>query len=250
MNIIVPEFVPYLLAILGLLLIWQLHQMQVAAGRIQAVDFWDRSGIRMFMYVTPDDDQACASCLEINRLVIAPSLAAKKNYAPHPGPCTNPAGCRCQRVGLFGSWPQARRVIQYLDKVKAKSVQLSPEKFSAFIEGQRKHSSQGSMDRLSMAMLEGVDAEGNNHSKAMAKYRMIIDQAQNPRDLALLMPAYLRTIDLYERTQEPHKAMRVIQHMEQRFTPGRHGNPQLTNAQKDHISLIKTRLSVARPRAS
>lgn len=250
MNIIVPEFVPYLLAILGLLLIWHLHHMQVAAGRIQAVDFWDRSGIRMFVYVTPDDDQTCPSCLEINRLVIAASLAAKKNYSPHPAPCTNPAGCRCQRIGLFGSWPQARRVIHYLPHTKTQSVQLSPGKLSAFIEGHRKHSSQASIDRLSMAMLEGMDTEGTDLSKAIAKYRMVIDQARSPRDLDLVIPAYLRTIDLYDRAEEPHKALRVIHHMEQRFSQGRHGNRQLTNAQTTHISLMKTRLSIALPHAS
>ena len=54
------EFVPYLLAILGLLALWGFHEMQVRAGRIQAVDFWDRSGIRMFIHITPKDGHICA----------------------------------------------------------------------------------------------------------------------------------------------------------------------------------------------
>lgn len=46
MEFSVPEYFPYLLGILGLLLIWELHQIQVTAGRINASNFWDLSGIQ------------------------------------------------------------------------------------------------------------------------------------------------------------------------------------------------------------
>ena len=45
-----PDFLSHLVGILLLLLVWQYHQMQVLAGRIQAFDIFDRSGIRMFVF--------------------------------------------------------------------------------------------------------------------------------------------------------------------------------------------------------
>jgi hypothetical protein len=51
-----PDVTGYLVAILGLLVMWQYYQMQILAGRVLAVDLFDRSGTRMYVYVMPDDD--------------------------------------------------------------------------------------------------------------------------------------------------------------------------------------------------
>ena len=108
MEFTVPDYVPYLLAVLGLLLIWQLHQIQITAGRIKSNNFWEKSGIRMFIFVSPQDDQTCQRCKETHGLVLLPALRAKKNFSPLRGRCSNPSGCRCQMIGLYGSWPQAQ----------------------------------------------------------------------------------------------------------------------------------------------
>jgi xanthosine utilization system XapX-like protein len=57
-----PDVTVYLVAILGLLVVWQYYQMQIMAGRILAVDIFDRSSIRMYVYVIPDDDHICEVC--------------------------------------------------------------------------------------------------------------------------------------------------------------------------------------------
>ncbi len=44
-----PDVTVYLAAILGLLVVWQYYQMQIMAGRILAIDIFDRSGIRMYI---------------------------------------------------------------------------------------------------------------------------------------------------------------------------------------------------------
>ena len=64
LHIHIPDFIPYVLAILALLLLWEFHALQVRSGRIDAVDIWDRSGIRMFIYATPRDNTACPACRE------------------------------------------------------------------------------------------------------------------------------------------------------------------------------------------
>ena len=53
LSLHMPDFIPYTLAILGMLLLWKLHALQVQAGRIQAIDIWDRSGIRMLVHAGP-----------------------------------------------------------------------------------------------------------------------------------------------------------------------------------------------------
>ena len=61
-GIEIPDMTLYLVAVLALLVIWQYYQMQIMAGRILAVDIFDRSGIRMYCFVTADDDHICEVC--------------------------------------------------------------------------------------------------------------------------------------------------------------------------------------------
>ena len=69
-TIIIPDFFPYLAAVLGLLLIWQYHDRQAKAGRIVATDFWDRDGSRFFILMTPLDGQTCPHCAETRGRVL------------------------------------------------------------------------------------------------------------------------------------------------------------------------------------
>jgi hypothetical protein len=73
-----PDVTVYLMAILGLLAVWQYYQMQIMAGRILAVDIFDRSGIRMYVYVTPHDDHICVTSV-VNR--------GRHEFQPHTAGC-------------------------------------------------------------------------------------------------------------------------------------------------------------------
>ncbi len=251
MPIIVPEFVPYLLAILGLLIVWQIHQMQVVAGRIQATSVWDKSGIRMFIHATPNDDQTCPACREANGVAVLPSLAAKKNYSPIHGACTNPAGCRCQMIGLYGGWAQAQRLLAQLrSRAQSNRIKLPEDKFAALITGPWEKAPRAHLDRISMHMLEAMQAESHDPRTALAKYQIVIDQAKAPRDLPFVTPAYMRMIDLLERSERQQEALSLIGQVEKLGGEKPKGPKSLTAAQLEDLSLRKTRLQAALPRAS
>ncbi len=98
----------YLVAVLGLLVVWQYYQLQIMAGRILAVDIFDRSGIRMYVYVTPDDDRICEVCAASHGCVFLPSQVAKEKFSLLMGKCQRPTPCNGALVGLYGAWLEAR----------------------------------------------------------------------------------------------------------------------------------------------
>lgn len=108
MAITIPDIVPYLLASLGLLFLWQLHSLQVRAGRIKAVDIWNRSGIRLFLHVTPEDSHACAACREVNNTAFLPKVVASMKFGPLTKPCTTPPRFPMPDGGA--SWVLARSI--------------------------------------------------------------------------------------------------------------------------------------------
>lgn len=242
----IHELVPYLLAILGLLALWAFHEMQVRAGRIQAVDFWDRSGIRMFIHITPKDGHICPVCLEANGKAFLPIVAAKKKFTPLHGACTNPSGCRCLLVGLYGGWPEARRLLQQLNaNATARGIQLSEKDLDALLGGQWAQGVSGTVDRISVHMLEAMRNEGSNPEVALQQYRFVAENAKSERDLAFVMPAYLRLADLLERAGHQAEALEVVDRFlkacgDKTSAPHRPIDQQITL-----MSLRKTRLMTA-----
>ena len=57
-----PDILLALIAILVLLIIWQYYKMQVMAGRILAVDIFDRSSVRLYVYATCSGEHTCPNC--------------------------------------------------------------------------------------------------------------------------------------------------------------------------------------------
>ncbi len=246
MPILVPDYVPYLLAILGLLFIWQLHHIQVVAGRIEAKSFWDKSGTRLFIHVTLEDENTCPACREANGTAVFPSIAAKKSFAPlSRGHCTNPAGCRCQLIGLRCTWPQAQRLLSQVMSSSSKRVKLSSDKFDALLKVAWDDNPKAKVDLVAVSMIEAVRAEGKNEATAVSKYRLVIDEAKTDRDLELVLPAYFRMLDILERGARAKEALEVIDRLEKRFSPSTNGRHRPTAAQLETLSLRKTRLTAA-----
>ena len=243
MEVSVPDYVPYLLAVLGLLLIWQLHQIQVRAGRIKAENFWEQSGIRMFIFIAPQDDHACQRCQETHGLVLLPALRAKKNFSPLRGSCTNASGCRCQLIGLNGAWPQAQRVLEKLQKIKAKRFKLSEKNINALLKGPWQTDKKAKIDQYSMLMVEAMLMETKELATAIGNYRFIIEKAKSPRDMPLVIPAYMRLIELYERADQPREGTELIAQMEKRFGSDGSSQATLSESQQETLSLTKTRLA-------
>ena len=243
MSVWLPEVAPYLLGVLALLFVWQLHQIQVAAGRIQAKDLWEGSGIRIFLYVTPDDERTCEACREMHGLVMLPSSAAKKEARPPQKSCTNAAGCRCQLVGLYGGWPRAQLLLRQLKaKSQPESIKLSSEALETFMKPSWQQAPNAAKDRLSMEILQAIQTQGSDASAAFTRYQTVVEKAEEDRDLALVKPAYLRMIDLLERLGRVGEALDLISRFEKEFGDGSQGKAALTHAQLESLALRKTRL--------
>ena len=97
-----PDILLSLIAILVLLLVWQYYKMQVMAGRILAVDIFDRSSVRLYVYATCSGEQTCSTCLASHGRVFLPSVIAKRGFSPCEAPCTNATPCTGILVGLYG----------------------------------------------------------------------------------------------------------------------------------------------------
>jgi len=209
-RIELPSYYPYLLGVLGLFLIWKFHDMQVKAGRIQAKDFWERSGVRMFLRATPGDVQACLACRESTNFVFSPTLVTSKKFTPQDKPCSNPAGCRCLMVGFFGGWSEAREVLARL-KEQGGQLRLSDEDLKNFLETAKTARAGASADRMSLRMLNALQAEGSNPETAIEHYRYVLDHAEEDRDLSFMVPACLRLSELLEKKGRAEESLPLIE---------------------------------------
>ncbi len=241
-SIFVPEHIPYLLLILGLLLVWELYKIKEGRGHLEALGFINRSGFRFFLHVTPEDSATCPSCREANGMAYLPSIVAAGKYRPMAKTCTNPGGCRCVMVGLYGAWPQAERVRASLKK-KGGRGRLSSEQVEALLEGARAGRSGATViDRLALCLVEATRIEPREPKTAMERYQVLLDQADDERDQALVVPAYLRLSELLESNGRKADALNVVEqfcrvygdHKERRHGP--------SEGQFEAMNIRRTRL--------
>lgn len=242
-HISIPEIVPYLLVVLAFLILLEIRSIQARVGRAKTVDTWSRSGIRLFLHMTPEDSQGCPICRESSGMAFAPAAVAEKKFRPLAGICTNPAGCRCLLIGLYGGWPEAEQV-QTLLKAKTSTgrAQLSREKLSALLAGARSRRAGVGVDQISIALLEAMGAEGTDPPKAIEQYRFVVDNAKEDRDLAFVVPAYLRASDLLEQTGRHQEALDLAERFFKQYGPGRQVSHSPNEHQISTMSLRRTRL--------
>lgn len=243
-GIEVPDITMYLVAILALLVIWQYYQMQIMAGRILAVDIFDRSGIRMYFFVTADDDHVCEVCSAATGRVFSSSQVAKQSFTPLSGTCKRAVPCASVLVGLYGGWLEARGV---LERVRAnfkrrKGVQLSPEELRAMVNGQWERSISAETDRLGIHIIEAMCYEKVNPQVAVSGYRFVVDQAKEIRHLMLLVPAYLRLTQLLIRSGEAAEALELVERFEARFPTNKRGPHFPSEEQREMMRTKKTQL--------
>lgn len=233
----------YLLAILGLLVIWQYYQIQVMKGRILAVDVFDRSGIRFYIYVVPADQHTCVVCREAHGRVFLPSQVMKKEFTPLNGQCTNPSGCMGVLVGLYGAWSEARQLLERLRMLRKKaSLRLSDEEILVLISGSWERSISATTDRIGVHMLEAVAHERTNPEVSIVNYRYVGDQAKEVRHLGYIVPAYFRLASLLADQGRLEEAIEVIEKFEARFKGKKAGPHAPTEKQMGLMSIKKSRL--------
>ncbi len=242
-RLIIPEVTVPLIAILGLLVVWQCHHAQVLAGRIYAVDFWDVTGVRMFIHVTTGDGQACHSCQQAHGTVFLPSLMTQKNFSTLTHPCSSESGCRCLILGLYGGWPEANRLIHLLRmQSRRKPYRLSHHEVLELFDGPWHRSVLATGDRLTIHMAQALFDEHEDFESSVVLYRTIIDQAKGARDLRLFVPAYVRLAQLLEQRGRAEEALTVVQRFEKRFPQKRRAFYYPSDGQRAVMATQKFRL--------
>jgi len=238
----------YLVVILSLLVLWQYYQMQIMAGRILAIDIFDRSGIRMYLYVTPEGEETCEVCAASNGQVFLPSQVAKKGCSSVAGSCQRSTPCLGVLVGLYGGWLEARGVLEQLRANRRKgSRQLSAEEMRALVNGQWERCISAETDRLGIHMIEAIAYEKINPGVSIAGYRHVVDEAKEIRHLLFLVPAYLRLVALMVRTGKGAEALELIERFEKRFPPTKRGPHFPTDEQREIMRVRKTHLIKGEP---
>lgn len=217
-SLALTDFFPYLLAIFGLLVLWQYYQIQVMKGRILAIDIFDRSGIRMYLYVVADDPQTCEVCRSAHGTVFPPSEVMKRQFSPIKGTCQNPTGCIGFLVGLYGAWPEANRIVERLRFSRKRGpIQLDQDELMEMTFGPWEQSISANTDRVGIHLLEAVLGDCTNPKPAMDKYRHTLEHAKEVRHMPLIVPAYFRLVDLFTTQGQTAEALQFIEQFEKRY---------------------------------
>ncbi len=238
-----PDVTVYLAAILGLLVVWQYYQMQIMAGRILGIDIFDRSGIRMYIYVIPSDDHICEVCAASNGRVFLPSQVAKKQFSPLTGKCQRSTTCIGVLVGLYGAWLEARGVLEHLRKnAKNGGIQLSSEEVRALVSGQWERCISADTDRLGIHMIEALSYEKINPEVSIECYRYVVNEVKEVRHLMFLVPAYLRLMQLLLQAGEEAEALETIERFASRFPTTKRGPHFPSDEQREIMKTNKVQL--------
>jgi hypothetical protein len=228
-SIQLPDILAYLLAILGLTLIWKFHDMLVKAGRIQAKDFWERSGVRIFLFATPPD--SCIACRAANNFAYSLGVVTSKKFSPLQKPCQNNPNCLYILVGLYGGWAEAWQLLVRL-KQEGGTMWIVDGELKALLEKSSTARAGASSDRLSLRMLEAMRSEESNPSAAIEHYRGIIAGAVQDRDLHLVVPAFIRLSVLLQKAGQKDEARSAVERCLTEYGPKKKGPGAPTEGQR------------------
>ena len=234
-----PDLLQSIIGILVLLVIWQYYKLQVVAGRVLAVDIFDRSSTRMYVYAITKG--ACQNCRAASGRVYLPSVVAKPGFSALEVPCPNPVPCTAVMVGLYGAWEEARQVLDQLRLNHKKGcVTLSTTEFRGLLDGAWERSISADTDRLSMYMLTAIEYEDSKQDLAIGHYGYVVKHTKEVRHLSLLVPAYLQIIHLLASTDRWSEVESHINEFESRFPNLGCGPHFPTLKQRDVMRNIKT----------
>jgi hypothetical protein len=239
----VAETTLYLLGILALLGVWRFHQIQVRSGRIQAIDLFDRSVVRFYLYVLPENRTSCSVCAQAQGRVFLPSAVDKIGFSPLGGPCSGTLSCQGVLVGLYGGWVEARQLVSRLQQSSKKNpVRLSPDELSALVRGAWSQSISADTDRISMHLLEGWCLGKADEAAAIEGLRYVVDRGKEPRHLSYIVPASLRLMELLLKAGREDEVRLAIEQLELRFPSDRHDADAPSFTQRKVLQEVKSRL--------
>jgi hypothetical protein len=205
------------------------------------VDIFDRSGVRMYLFATPNDEQTCKACSAVTGRVFLPSLIAKSDFTPLEAPCMKPTPCTGVLVGLYGAWLEARSTLDRLRSSRKQGhIQLSGQEFREVIDGPWERTVGAETDRLSMYMLSAMTYENSKQDVAIGNYRYVIEHAKAIQHLMLLVPAFLRITQLLVRAERWPEALKLIELFEARFPNSESGLHFPSSKQRELMRITKT----------
>jgi hypothetical protein len=232
---LMAESTLYLFGILALLGLWLFHQLQVRSGRIQAIDLFDRSVVRLYLYVLPDDRTSCPVCVQAHGRVFLPTVVGKVEFSPLDGSCSGAVPCQGLLVGLYGGWAEARQLVSRLQQSSKKHpVRLSTEELCALVKGAWRKSISADTDRISMHLLEGWCFGNTDRAAAVEGLRYVVERTKEARHVSHIVPASLRLMDLLLQAGRDDEARLAIEQFEGRFPLERHhlDGPSVTQLKK------------------
>ena len=219
------EAMPSMLGILGLLLSWELHDLEVRAGRIQPHDVVDQVrqwahrslGVRMYIHATPNDALACAACQVANGRVFSRQAMWAGRTSAICSQCKNPGGCRCAQIGLVGAWPEGEELWRRVRGV-LEPIRLSELEITQLVRSGLADRSLGMVDRLALYMLGALHLEGLYPPLSIFYYHRLIRAEDEGHLHPYVVEAYVRLSDLLERSGHLPAALLVVEEFNVKVT--------------------------------
>jgi len=246
--LIIPEEVPSLLAVLGLLFCWELHDIEIREGRIQPKTLLayliplrielPTVGARpmLFIFMARNDPRACRRCR-------AAHAHAFLGHTPWEAGarirCEEPLGCRCAIIPLEGRWPAAKQLFDRLNSQRG-PVQLSEQDIHGLI-----HQGRGGKitdhDQLALRLLSTMLLEETNPEAVLSWYRQALAQATKGHHTLICAAAYLRSAEFLEQSGYSKDALQVTRNFFREFTE-KERDCFLTQPQYDGMVVRRNRL--------
>ncbi|TLY38220.1 MAG: hypothetical protein E6K62_00700 [Nitrospirae bacterium] len=221
--LIIPEEVPSLLAVLGLLFCWELHDIEIRQGHIKPQN--------LVAYLIP-------LRIELPTVGARPMLFTPWEAGTRIR-CEDPLGCRCVIIPLEGQWPAAKQLSDRLNSQRG-PVQLSEQDIRDLIH----HGRGGKItehDHLALRLLSTILLEETNPQAALSSYSQALAQATKGRHTLICAAAYLRSAEFFEQSGHSKDALQVTRNFFREFKD-KERDCFLTKPQYDGMVARRSRL--------
>src|SRR5881628_3790697 len=192
--LIIPEEVRSYLAVIGLLLCWKLHALELRRRRAVTSQF--------FICLSENDPQTCTQCRKAHLHVYSGPMAREVGLRIH---CSNRLGCRCALIPITRQWPIAKRLRRQVRRKKG-ALPLSEQDLQALLH---EDASLSDDDRLTETVVLAMLAEKTRPEAALQAYREAIAQAPEPSIALLQAAAYIGMAEILEQSGDVKEALQI-----------------------------------------
>ena len=246
--LIIPEEVPSLLAVLGLLFCWELHDLEMRQGRIQTKPLLayliplrielPTVGVRptLYLYMARNDSHTCRRCRAAHAHVFSGHTPWEAGARIR---CEDCLGCRCVIIPLEGQWPATKQLLHELNSQRG-PVQLSEQDIHDLIR-QGRGGKIADHDHLALRLLSAMLLEEKNPQTALSWYTQALAQAAKGHHTLIRAAAYIRSSEFLEQSGHSEDALQVTRNFIREFTD-KERDCFLTKPQYDGMVARRNRL--------